>query len=125
MKPTRSTPATSVTAIEIVNSSPGDTGEALTVTEEMAGPSRSSYPPVTVTARLRRALRHHHQQRHAGVLGSILGQGTQLATDWDRLHMSRQRVILSAVLDHVTLGPGKRSTPVDDRTQLQWRELET
>jgi site-specific DNA recombinase len=78
-----------------------------------------------IEARLQRALRHHHQQRHAGVLGSILGQGTQLATDWDHLHMSRQRAILSAVLDHVTLGTGKRSEPVEDRTQLQWRELPT
>jgi hypothetical protein len=39
--------------------------------------------------------------------------------------MSRQRAILSAVLDHATLGPGKQSAPVDDRTQLQWRELPT
>jgi len=57
------------------------------------------------------------------VLDGHVGNGADLKERWDTLPLSRQHAIVSAVLDHVIVGPGRRGLNRFDPSRFQpvWR----
>jgi DNA invertase Pin-like site-specific DNA recombinase len=56
-------------------------------------------------------------------LEPFLGKGEQLRADWSSLDLSQQHAIVAAILDHVTVGPGRRGYNRFDESRLTaaWR----
>ena len=56
-------------------------------------------------------------------LDQYAGKGEQLERDWSSLDLSQQHAIVSAVLDHVEVGPGRRGYNRFDESRLTpvWR----
>jgi site-specific DNA recombinase len=60
---------------------------------------------------------------HTTVLEGLIGDAAALEHAWESLDLSRQRAILSAVLDHVVVGPARRGYNRFDESRLRpvWR----
>jgi DNA invertase Pin-like site-specific DNA recombinase len=60
--------------------------------------------------------------RH-NVLNGFVGNATELAEQWDLLDLSRQHAILSSLLDHIVVSPGRRGYNRFDPSRLNavWR----
>jgi hypothetical protein len=56
-------------------------------------------------------------------LEPFIGKGTQLRADWSSLDLSQQHAIVAAIVDHVTVGPGRRGYNRFDESRLTaaWR----
>jgi hypothetical protein len=56
-------------------------------------------------------------------LEPFVGKGKQLRADWSSLDLSQQHAIVAAILDHVTVGPGRRGYNRFDESRLiaAWR----
>lgn len=56
-------------------------------------------------------------------LNGLAGKGEALAVEWPNLHVSQQSAIVKAVLDHVTISPGRSGSRTLDpaRVDLVWR----
>lgn len=61
-----------------------------------------------IESRLDRAKRALAQSSGAGAIVDYLGDASALRGSWDELPLDRRRAILSAVLDHVEIAPGRR-----------------
>jgi site-specific DNA recombinase len=57
------------------------------------------------------------------VLDGYVGNAAALRADWDALDLTRQHAIVSAIVDHVTVAPGRRGYNRFDESRLQpfWR----
>lgn len=60
----------------------------------------------TVEARIIAAHAELARRQQASVLASWAGDGAALLERWDQLPIDRQRGVLDAVIDHITIGPG-------------------
>ena len=61
--------------------------------------------------------------RRSSALDQYVGKSEQLAADWDSLDLSQQHAIVSSILDHVEVGPGRRGYNRFDESRLTpfWR----
>ena len=60
---------------------------------------------------------------HSSALDPYRGKGEQLRSDWESLDLSQQHAIVSAIVDHVEVGPGRRGYNRFDESRLTafWR----
>jgi DNA invertase Pin-like site-specific DNA recombinase len=61
-----------------------------------------------IEQRLTAARRQLAKLDRNSVLSGLVGSGAELAEQWDLLDLTRQHAILSALLDHVMVSPGRR-----------------
>jgi site-specific DNA recombinase len=56
-------------------------------------------------------------------LTGLVGQGEKLAASWSDLNLDRQHAIVTAMVDHIVVGPGRRGArSLDpDRASVIWR----
>jgi site-specific DNA recombinase len=73
--------------------------------------------------RLERAKRNLAQSNGTAAITSYVGEGPELRSTWSDLPMSRQRAVLFAVIDHITIAPAVkgRNTFDPDRVQPTWK----
>jgi site-specific DNA recombinase len=76
-----------------------------------------------ITGRLEAAQRQLAQVTHTTALTGLVGNGEALGRTWGTLNLSRQVAIVNALIDHITIGPGKPgATSLDlDRVSITWR----
>ena len=75
-----------------------------------------------IEARLKQAKTRLARSRRSSHLDGIVGHGDRLRHEWSGLNLDRQRAIVSAILDHATIGPGRPSEPFSpDRVTPVWR----
>jgi hypothetical protein len=56
---------------------------------------------------------------HGGLLDSYVGHSDRLRADWDSLDLSQQHAIVAAVIDSVTVGPGRKGYNRFDESRLE------
>ena len=76
-----------------------------------------------IEQRLTTARKQLARATHTTALDGLIGEAAALEQTWDSLDLSRQRAILSAVLDHVVVGPARRGYNGFDESRLRpvWR----
>ena len=81
------------------------------------------------TARVPIEQRRTHARRQLAkatrttVLDGFVGNGGALRAKWDSLDLTRQHAIVAAIVDHVTVAPGRRGYNRFDESRLRpfWR----
>ncbi|GAA1910984.1 hypothetical protein GCM10009737_10540 [Nocardioides lentus] len=63
------------------------------------------------------------QVTRTGALTGLAGHGVELGRSWADLNISRQHAITTAIIDHVTVGPGTPGARTLDpaRVAVTWR----
>lgn len=76
-----------------------------------------------IEARIQDAERRLARATRSDALAGLVGNGEQLHARWDGLNLSRQAVIVAAILDHAVVGPGTPGTRSFDPARVQpfWR----
>jgi site-specific DNA recombinase len=76
-----------------------------------------------ITQRLEQVQRQLGQITRTTALTGLVGNGEELRTSWGSLNLSRQHAIVSALVDHVVIGPGTPGARALDpsRVSVQWR----
>ena len=76
-----------------------------------------------VTGRLEAAHRQLAQLTQTTALSGLVGNGKQLGSTWGTLNLSRQAAIVNALVDHITIGPGKPGAQALDldRISITWK----
>jgi DNA invertase Pin-like site-specific DNA recombinase len=76
-----------------------------------------------IEQRMTTARKHLARANSASALDQYRGKGEQLRADWANLDLSQQHAIVSAVVDHVEVGPGKPGYNRFDESRLTafWR----
>jgi hypothetical protein len=62
----------------------------------------------SIEERLDRAKAALSRSNGTGAIEEYIGQGSALREAWSGLPLSRQRAVLAVLLDHITIGPGRR-----------------
>jgi len=76
-----------------------------------------------IEQRLTAARKQLARVTHTTALDGLIGEAAALEQAWESLDLSRQRAILSAILDHVVVGPARRGYNGFDESRLRpvWR----
>ena len=76
-----------------------------------------------IDARITDLQRQLTRATNSDALSGLVGNGTALRAQWDRLNLTRQHVIVRAVLDCAVIGPGTPGARTVDRSRvdLHWR----
>ncbi|MCB0908541.1 MAG: recombinase family protein [Nocardioidaceae bacterium] len=76
-----------------------------------------------IQQRLDAAQRQLGQITRTSAITGLVGHGQELATAWSGLNLGRQHAIVAALIEHVTIGPGRPGTHKFDpaRVSVQWR----
>ncbi len=74
-----------------------------------------------IEARIEAARRVLSRQNHTTAAAEYVGNAADLRDRWDELSLSRQRAIVAALLDHVTVGPAAGPRFDSDRLAPVWR----
>jgi len=76
-----------------------------------------------IEQRMTTARKHLSRANRSSALDQYAGRAEQLERDWSSLDLSQQHAIVSAVVDHVEVGPGRRGYNRFDESRLTafWR----
>jgi site-specific DNA recombinase len=76
-----------------------------------------------IRERITSARKQLAKSSQSSALDQYAGKGEQLRADWSNLDLSQQHAIVSAVVDHVEVGPGRRGYNRFDESRLSafWR----
>lgn len=80
----------------------------------------------TIEERLRENRRRLARQSDFAAIADWVGNGQLLRDQWADLDLHRQRAIISAVVDHLVIGPGRRGFNRFDHTRVMpiWRDAQ-
>ncbi len=84
------------------------------------GPSPRRKP---IEEQLQRAKTKLARESRADVIGAHIGAGSKLREAWAELALTRQKAIVSALVDHLVVRPGKRGLNRFDPNRVEpvWR----
>lgn len=76
-----------------------------------------------IAQRLEAAQRQLAQVTHTSALTGLIGNGEELGRSWSGLNLSRQNAIVTALVDHIEIAPGRPGVQTLDpaRVGVRWR----
>lgn len=76
-----------------------------------------------IEARLSANRRRQAQQAGSTVIAGHVGNASALRSEWPQMPLGRQAAIVRALIDHVTIGPGRQGVRTVDpaRVEVHWR----